>query len=135
MEGREKMNLVNHTVDGNCSRCGQCCSDILHLDDDEIKRIDDYLKEHKILQNNKGENNFICPFRDDFLKRCTIYEARPYICRVFKCDTPPDKAILNRNEANKGKKPRSMAELFFEDESKIEYAKNLIPFKIYKRGE
>ena len=120
---------------GNCSRCGECCGDILHLDDEEIQRIDDYIKEHKVYQLNKGENNLRCPFRDDFLKRCTIYEVRPYICRVFKCDTPPEKAKFNRDEINKGKKPRSMAELFFKDESKIKFLKENLGIKIYKRGE
>lgn len=120
---------------GNCSRCGECCGDILHLDDEEIQRIDDYIKKHKVYQLNKGENNLICPFRDNFLKRCTIYEARPFICRAFKCDTPPEKAITDRDEINKNKKPRSMAELFFKDESKIKFLKNIVGFKIFKRGE
>lgn len=128
------MNITNYTICGNCSNCGECCSDTLHLDDDEIKKIDEFLKEHKIYQNNKGGNNFKCPFRDDFLKRCSIYEVRPYICRVFKCDTPVEKARFNRDEINKNKKPRSMAELFFKDESKIKFIKNF-GIKIYKRGE
>jgi Fe-S-cluster containining protein len=126
---------VNYTNLGTCSNCGECCSDFLHLDDEEIKRIDEYLIKHKIQQSNKGENNLCCPFRDDFLKKCNIYEARPYICRVFKCDTPPEKAIRNRDEINKNKKPRSMAELFFKDESKIEFAKKNIGIKLFKRGE
>lgn len=128
------MNITDFIINGKCSNCGECCTDTLHLDDDEIKKIDEFLKGHKIYQNNKGSNNFRCPFRDDFLKRCSIYEVRPYICRAFRCDTPPEKAILNRDEINKNKKPRSMAELFFKDESKIKFVENF-GIKIYKRGE
>lgn len=39
------MNLTDYTRCGECSNCGQCCSDILHLSEEEIKRIDKYLKE------------------------------------------------------------------------------------------
>ena len=108
---------------------------MLHLDNEEIQRIDNYLKKHKVYQANKGEINIRCPFRDDFLKRCTIYEARPNICRVFKCDTPPEKAKFTRDEINTNKKPRSMAELFFNDTSKIEFLKDKLNIKIYRRGE
>ena len=42
------MELTNFCKNGRCSNCGECCSDTLHLSNEEIKRIDDYLKEHKI---------------------------------------------------------------------------------------
>lgn len=61
--------IVNNTLLGYCSNCGECCTDFLHLDDEEINKIDNYLKEHKLYQANKGENNYKCPFRDDFFKK------------------------------------------------------------------
>jgi len=129
------MKLINNTRCGNCSNCGECCSDFLHLDKDEIKKIDDYLKKHKLIQNNKGANNFICPFRNNVLKKCDIYEVRPYICQLFKCNILPEEARIKRDEINKNKKPRSMAELFFKDDSKIKFLKEKFNVKIYRRGE
>lgn len=127
------MKLTNFTICGNCSNCGECCSDLLHLDNEEISKIDNYLKEHKVTQFNKEPNNLNCPFRDSFLHRCEIYPARPYICRVFKCDIPVEQATINRDEINKGKKPRSMALLFFGDNSKQKYIKDNLGIKVYGR--
>lgn len=129
------MNISDFTNNGICSNCGECCSEFLYLDDDEIEKIDNYLKEHNITQNNKEEYNFKCPFRNDTLKKCDIYEVRPYICKMFKCDVPPEKAIITRDEINKNKKPRSMSELFFNDDSKIKFIFDNLKIKIYKRGE
>ena len=126
--------ITNFTICGQCSNCGQCCSDFLHLDEKEIVTIDKYLKTHEIKQQNKGENNWNCCFRNETLKRCDIYEARPQICRVFKCDKTPEQAYKERDLLNKNKKARSMAQLFFKDESKIHLA-NEYGIKIYKRGE
>lgn len=127
--------LKNNTIGGVCSNCGECCSDFLHLSVDEIERIDNYLKEHKVIQFNKGENNFRCPFRDDFLHRCQIYKVRPYICQIFKCDTPPEQVEFNRNELNKGKTPRSMALLFFNDDSKQKFLKDKFGMNVCGRSK
>lgn len=129
------MNLTDYTRCGDCSNCGQCCSDILHLSEEEIKRIDKYLKENKVIQHNKGKTNLMCPFRNEMLKKCDIYEVRPEICRIFKCNKTPEEAFRNREFTNFNKKPRSLAELFFKDDSKIKFLKEIIPIKIFKRGE
>jgi Fe-S-cluster containining protein len=128
------MGLTNMTICGNCSNCGECCSDFLHLDEREITAIDKYLKKHNILQQNKGANNWNCCFRNETFKRCDIYEVRPQICRVFKCDITPAEAYRRRDEINGNKKARSMAQLFFKDDSKIHLA-NEYGIKVYKRGE
>lgn len=127
------MKLTNFTILGNCSRCGQCCSDLLHLDDNEIKRIDDYMKKHKLVQHNKGANNICCPFRNDETKSCEIYEVRPDICRVFKCDKTPKQAYEERDILNTGKAVRSMAQLFFKDNSKATFVKRNLFIKVKKR--
>ena len=132
---KSSLNIVNRTISGRCSCCGECCSDILHLDSQEIKKIDDYMKEHKVIQHNKGENNFLCPFRNHLFRKCDIYPVRPYICQLFKCDTPPEKAAFDRDQLNAGKKPRSMAQLFFQDDSNIKFMKDNFGFKLYRRGE
>lgn len=109
--------LTNFTNNGVCSNCGECCSDFLHLSDDEIERINNYLKEYKLPQHQKGLNTK-CPFRNDLFGKCDIYSVRPHICRIFKCDTQPEQAEIIRDEVNKERKPYSMAELFFNDSSK-----------------
>ena len=129
------MDLIDYTRYGECSSCGQCCSDILHLSEEEIKRIDKYLKENKVIQHNKGKSNLCCPFRNEMLKKCDIYEVRPEICRIFKCNKTPEEAYRNREFTNFNKKPRSLAELFFKDDSKIKFLREIIPIKIFKRGE
>lgn len=126
--------MKNFTICGNCSNCGQCCSDFLHLDKQEIHKIDEYLKTHKVKQHNKGSNNWICPFRNEELKKCDIYEARPLICQRFKCNLKPQDAFKQRDFINADKRPRSMAQLFFKDNSKIHLAKKY-GIRIYKREE
>ena len=126
--------LENNTICGSCSNCGGCCSEFLHLDDTEIRKIDEFLKRNKVVQMNKEANNWICPFRDNFLKRCQIYEARPLICQRFKCDVKPQDAFKTRDFINADKKVRSMTELFFHDDSKIQLINNF-GIKVFKRGE
>lgn len=81
---------VDHTVDGKCSGCGQCCSALLILSQAEINRIHSYLKQHPEVElhnrNSVLETQFkdICPFLTDE-KRCGIYEVRPEICQGFIC--------------------------------------------------
>lgn len=126
--------MKDFTKSGMCSNCGNCCSDILHLDNDEIKKIDNFLKKHKVVNHSKKEN-LSCPFRNEVFKKCDIYEVRPYICKMFKCNVSPAQAYLKRDEINKGKRPRSMSELFFKDDTKIKMVKDRFKIKVYKRGE
>lgn len=127
--------MKDFTRCGICSNCGNCCSDILHLDEMEIKKIDNYLKEHKVLQHHKEKNDMTCPFRNELLKKCDIYEVRPQICQVFKCNIAPQEAFKNRDDINLNKKPRSMTQLFFNDNSKIKFIKDNFKLKVYNRGE
>ena len=126
--------MKNFTIAGTCSNCGECCSEFLHLDKDEINRIDEYLKTHKVAQLNKEPNNWIWPFRNNVLRKCEIYEVRPLICQRFKCDLKPQEAFKQRDFINQNKKPRSMSELFFNDTSKIHLASEF-GIKIYRRNE
>lgn len=130
------MKLTNFCKNGMCSNCGQCCSDTLHLSHDEIKEIDKYLKEHKITPTKYDANTDIdnrCPFRDDFLKRCMIYPVRPEICKIFKCDTPVEKAVKIRDFTNYNKLPRSMRLVFFNDNRNQKNMKKLFNLKVYGR--
>lgn len=83
----------------DCSNCGKCCTECFHLslyksDIDRIKtKIADFEVKYKqnlkiikkgafpyymLLMTEKG-----CIFFDHESKKCSIYEIRPNICRVF----------------------------------------------------
>lgn len=85
--------IFDMTDNGKCTACGECCSNILPMSEREIKHIRAYIKKHKIKEQKhtvapmvKIGIDMTCPFMDDSKKlKCTIYEARPYICRCFVC--------------------------------------------------
>ena len=113
------IHIVNHTICGKCSNCGECCTDILPLSEEEVYKIKEYMRNHKLLENNKEAGNFICPFRNQALKKCDIYEVRPFICQKFKCDTPPQKAEFTRDEITKSRKSYSMKYEFFNNDNNL----------------
>ena len=73
------------TRKGHCSRCGGCCPDMLPLSLLEIETIQAYISEHGI--KPEAPKSEACPFLNA-LKECNIYEVRPLICRLFKCNRP-----------------------------------------------
>ena len=86
--------LHDFTVNGKCSGCGGCCSNVLPLTQKEIDRIHKYISNHNIKRQNhipsivvNGAMDMMCPFLDTSKeKKCTIYDARPMICREFICN-------------------------------------------------
>lgn len=87
----DRKKTVDFTVDGRCSGCGNCCSNILPLSDVEVKRIHEYIRKNGIKEQKKlfaspDALDMTCPFRDEANRKCTIYEVRPAICRVYLCD-------------------------------------------------
>ena len=99
----------------SCSNCGACCQRVLPLSPEEVKAIQNLLKENfklrkYILALNKGLPLRMCPFMD-FTQRehkCLIYtsSARPLICKFYTCNQkvlkkdppeshyPPDTRLL-----------------------------------------
>lgn len=128
--------ITDFTNNGECSNCGECCGDILHLSRQEIKRIERYLKKHKIKPNARCvlvDYDNTCPFRDNTNKRCMIYEVRPDICRVYKCNKSAQEALKNRELINKIRLPRSMRQLFFGDNKGAIWVKEMLHMDIYDR--
>ena len=88
--------VTDFTINGECSCCGECCSNLLPLSEHEIKRIHKYIEKKHI----KGavrkfptadiSVDMRCPFRNDEKRICEIYKIRPLICKVFKCDKRPN---------------------------------------------
>lgn len=115
-----KAGVFDYTKNGECSNCGNCCSDFLPISPEEIRRIEKYIKKHGI----KEQKHFlptaivpmvdmVCPFRSNAERKCVIYEVRPAICRDFRCDKPrkqieADKAMYHGLYA-----PHSMRMTFF----------------------
>ena len=81
--------IKDFTVNGKCSCCGECCSDLLPLSEDEVKRIKEYVQKHGIKEqrhNGMIGVDLTCPFRDEANKKCLIYSIRPEICKQFMCN-------------------------------------------------
>lgn len=90
-----KHGVYNFTKDGKCTKCGNCCTALLPMTKEELKTIQRYVKRKhiKIVEHKDKDVQFdiTCPFRNDELRICTVYEVRPQICRDFKCDKPQKK--------------------------------------------
>ncbi len=101
-------------VDGKCSNCGQCCSDMLPLTEGELRRIKRYAEEHHLKEHRQAPfwdpnaTDMTCPFRNQQTKQCDIYPVRPQICRSFICSKPHDIAVRDRDYLHKGRVPRSL---------------------------
>ena len=92
-------NVTDFTINGKCSQCGQCCSNLLPLSDKEIARIKAYIKKHGIKEQRHNALltvDMTCPFRDERNKKCLIYDIRPEICRVFQCNQERVVIVANK---------------------------------------
>lgn len=102
--------LHDYTVNGECSNCGQCCSNFLPVGKHEVERIRRYIKKHKIeaqvrrYPTRKHMIDFVCPFRAEGEKKCLIYPVRPAICQDFRCDKP-SRGIMADKAMYHGKYP------------------------------
>lgn len=84
----------NLTCNGKCTGCGQCCSNILPMTDEEIETIRKYVKKYNIKENKhlipltEPIFDMTCPFLDNSksCEKCKIYKVRPKICKDFICD-------------------------------------------------
>ena len=66
-----------------CRNCGECCSNYLPLQEQEIKRMKELAqKENKHLIRQDWYDR--CPFLNNNNK-CDIYSDRPLICREYTC--------------------------------------------------
>ena len=110
--------------DGSCSGCGECCSDFLPLSNEEIIRIQNYLKKHPMEPHRNllaplrtKMADMTCPFRNNVKKKCDIYEIRPLICRNFICTKTLEDGKKDREIVSKKRNVYSMRKVFFGDSS------------------
>ena len=81
------------TCNGECTQCGNCCSNLLPMTEDEIATIHKYIRKHHIKEHRHNyptatpTMDITCPFLNDdkSKEKCEIYSVRPRICREFIC--------------------------------------------------
>lgn len=80
---------IDYTRDGECSRCGACCSSMLPTTQAERKTLARYARKHGIAPEIPEGDDIIymqCPLLDQASNTCLAYQARPAICRAYRCD-------------------------------------------------
>jgi len=91
--------VKNNTIKGQCSNCGECCSEFLPMTLEEVERIRIYVKKHSIKNRQHIYDDglhILCPFRNVKKKKCDIYPVRPSICRSFICSMLPKEIRQNK---------------------------------------
>lgn len=90
-------NLVDCSINGKCSKCGECCSNFLPVSQSEVNKIQKYVIENKIRPQKQMlvmKNTLTCPYFNG--KKCLIYEVRPLICKEFYCYKKPSIEIAKK---------------------------------------
>ncbi len=81
-----KVKIKNCSCNGQCSKCGECCTNFLPISQKEMFRIVEYVVAHNIKPQKHilvMQNRLTCPYYDG--KKCLIYSIRPLICKEFYC--------------------------------------------------
>ena len=112
--------VYNHTNNGECTGCGDCCSNLLPMTEKEIEAIKQYINKHQIKECKhtiplaNPVLDMTCPFLNTGKKteKCSIYSVRPAICRCFICSEP--NGALKHRELWRGiRKPVNVRETFY----------------------
>lgn len=83
----------DNTCNGKCSKCGECCGNVLPIDQEDADKIQDYVVKHKIFPQRHlliMKQKWQCPYyTGNKEKGCAIYVARPKICKIYQCNKRP----------------------------------------------
>ena len=82
--------ITDNSICGKCSKCGECCTNLLPVSQKEVDTIQRYVIANKIrpqAQMLVMQNRLTCPYYNG--KKCLIYEVRPLICKEFYCYKKP----------------------------------------------
>lgn len=75
-----------YTDRGGCEGCGECCSRFLPMSRFDVSRLRSYVERHHVvLHEPKGDVDLTCPLLSED-GMCMAYDARPDICRLYRCD-------------------------------------------------
>ena len=83
--------ITDNSVCGRCSKCGECCTNLLPISQKELDTIQKYVIENKIRSQAQilvMQNRLTCLYYNG--KKCLIYEVRPLICKEFYCYKKPN---------------------------------------------
>lgn len=134
--------VSDFTVNGECSRCGGCCSQSIAMTDAERDAVMEYVKKNGIKPASRSAAgpfaDFLCPFlhegTDNKPSACAVYDVRPAICRVFRCDKSKERGAAEIAEIlkcdPKELKQRNMGQEFFPDVFGIESGSAVVPLPI-----
>ena len=78
--------ITDCSINGKCSKCGECCTNFLPVTKREIDVIGEYVIKNDIKPQTHilvMQNRLTCPYYDGH--KCLIYEVRPLICKEFYC--------------------------------------------------
>ncbi len=121
--------VIDFTVNGKCSQCGACCSDILPIRKDEIEKIKEYIKKHKIKEQRHNAMlgaDMTCPFRNESHRKCLIYEVRPWICRQFMCNHTMKDIMKAKFDSMENAQVVFMRHTFYGNDEDIEHFQELV---------
>lgn len=91
--------ITDNSICGNCSKCGECCTNLLPISQKELDTIQKYVIENKIRPQTQilvMQNRLTCPYYNG--KKCLIYEVRPLICKEFFCYKKPSIEMAKKLE-------------------------------------
>ena len=94
---KNDIKITDNSCCGQCSKCGECCTNFLPVTQKEIETIQEYVIANQIRPQRQMlvmQNRLTCPYYNG--KRCLIYEVRPLICKEFYCYKKPT-AELGKN--------------------------------------
>lgn len=91
--------ITDNSICGNCSKCGECCTNLLPISQKELDTIQEYVIKNKIRPQTQilvMQNRLTCPYYNG--KKCLIYEVRPLICKEFYCYKEPSMEMAKKFE-------------------------------------
>ncbi len=77
-----------YTPNGSCEGCGQCCSRFIPMSAFDMVRLSAYVIKHGIRPHKRMDRSIdlTCPYLTTSTNRCSVYPARPEVCRAYRCD-------------------------------------------------
>lgn len=115
------MKLPNHTVNGQCSSCGECCLDFRYITEAEYREIKAFVNRNELVEQFVvGEGvDLSCPFFSKSDKECKIYEIRPFQCRQFLCSLSQEEMDVQEASLKRKSSLVSFRHQFFGNEKNL----------------
>lgn len=132
---------TSNCVNGSCSGCGECCTDLLPLSESELLRLRDYARAHGLKEHrqapffDRGAVDLTCPFRNEHTRKCEVYEVRPKICREFICSKSKEQARRDRDDYHRTHRTYSLRNEVFGNPECVDFLRGMALKLTQKRSE